>query len=102
MPECAACDLIWFKKPSSTKSEYEVKWIRVWWVFYDIASCVALLLSKADLLMTQKGLLIRIPMAKNDWLRYLSPDKINLIIFNLCTRDNAYCMNITTPLTSRP
>lgn len=42
-----------------------------------ILRAVALLLFKADLLMTQKGLLIRIPMAENDRLRYLSPDKIN-------------------------
>lgn len=42
-----------------------------------ILRAVALLVSKADFLMTQKGLLIRILMAKNDRLRYLSPDKIN-------------------------
>lgn len=42
-----------------------------------ILRAVALLLSKADLLMTQKGILITIPMAMNDRLRYLSPDKIN-------------------------
>lgn len=42
-----------------------------------ILRAVAFLLSKADSLMTQKGILITIPMAMNDRLRYLSPDKIN-------------------------